>query len=231
MKTMWLAADYHMPTTYSCRIPMSSMSSALALPAPGPATVRLALLRTGIEYLGWDIVRERIFPTLRAVPLALRPPERLALSKHLLHAYKWEQSRSGLGESIAVREIVHAEGPMTIYLEIPTDQETWYRTLLQAIGYWGQTDSLTCCTAITSHSPKLTECAQSLHERGTHHRLQGFLGTVLSEFRAPTVTWQEIMLAWESSSSSLRLDIYIWPLVTQQISGAGRLLIRQPFPE
>jgi hypothetical protein len=41
----WLAADYQLPATYSCRVPMSSITSALALPAPGPATVRLALLR------------------------------------------------------------------------------------------------------------------------------------------------------------------------------------------
>jgi hypothetical protein len=31
---------------------MSSVASARALPAPGPATVRLALIRTGIEVFG-----------------------------------------------------------------------------------------------------------------------------------------------------------------------------------
>lgn len=40
----WLAADYHFPATYSSRLPFSSPNSALISPAPGPATVRLALI-------------------------------------------------------------------------------------------------------------------------------------------------------------------------------------------
>src|SRR5260221_14674265 len=52
MTTEWLAAAYHFPATYSCRVPMSSMNSALAMPAPGPATVRLPLIRKGVELVG-----------------------------------------------------------------------------------------------------------------------------------------------------------------------------------
>ena len=52
MSQVWIAADYHFPSTYSCLIPMSSMNSASVMPAPGPATIRLALLRTGIERFG-----------------------------------------------------------------------------------------------------------------------------------------------------------------------------------
>jgi hypothetical protein len=48
---LWLAADYHLPATYSCRLPMSSATSAPTSPGPGPATVRLALIRTSIELL------------------------------------------------------------------------------------------------------------------------------------------------------------------------------------
>jgi len=46
---VWIAADYHFPSTYSCRIPMSSANCASVMPAQGPATVRLALIRVGIE--------------------------------------------------------------------------------------------------------------------------------------------------------------------------------------
>jgi hypothetical protein len=61
----WLAFEYHFPTTYSCRFPLSSSNSALISPAPGPATVRLALIRVGIEVFGRDVVRDKLFPTLR----------------------------------------------------------------------------------------------------------------------------------------------------------------------
>jgi hypothetical protein len=71
MSTLWLAAEYHFPSTYSCRIPMSSMSSASAMPAPGPATVRLALIRTGIEYIGIEAMRDTFFPDLCSVPIRI----------------------------------------------------------------------------------------------------------------------------------------------------------------
>lgn len=58
----WLAADYHLPATYSCRLPLSSANSALISPAPGPATVRLALIRASIELFGRDAVCDSLFP-------------------------------------------------------------------------------------------------------------------------------------------------------------------------
>ncbi len=91
---VWLAADYHFPSTYSCRIPMSSMSSAPVMPAPGPATVRLALIRTGIECFGLDAVREELFPVLRSAPVRVRPPERVAISQQVLRGYKWSEDKA-----------------------------------------------------------------------------------------------------------------------------------------
>src|SRR5258708_36299529 len=90
---LWIAADYHFPSTYSCRIPMSSMTSALVMPAPGPATVRLALICTGIELFGLEMMREELFPMLRAMTVRVRPPARVAISQHRLRAYKWSGSR------------------------------------------------------------------------------------------------------------------------------------------
>ncbi len=80
--SIWLAADYHLPGTYSCRIPMSSTTYAPTLPTPGPATVRLALLRCSIELFGRTMTREVIFPTLRDMGVRIRPPEAVAMSPH-----------------------------------------------------------------------------------------------------------------------------------------------------
>ena len=84
----WLAAEYNFPATYSCRLPFSSPNSALISPAPGPATVRLALIRVGIEIFGKDVVRGLLFPTIRAASVCIRPPERVAISGQVLKAYK-----------------------------------------------------------------------------------------------------------------------------------------------
>src|SRR6266487_6013068 len=87
-RRLWLAADYHLPATYSCRLPFSSATSAQTSPGPGPASVRLALIRTGVELSGREHVRDTLFPLVRTVPVFIRPPASVALSPHFLHGYK-----------------------------------------------------------------------------------------------------------------------------------------------
>ncbi len=91
----WLAADYHLPATYSCRLPLSSANSALISPAPGPATARLALIRASLELFGRDVVRDSLFPWIRAARVLIRPPERVAISGQVLRAYKANLSGYG----------------------------------------------------------------------------------------------------------------------------------------
>ena len=236
MTTMWLTADYHFPSTYSCRIPMSSMSSASAMPAPGPATVRLALLRTGIEYVGYDVVRDELFPTLCAMPVRIRPPERVALSQHHLRAYKWETNQakrySSLQESVIVREIAHASGPMTISIEVPADQESLYRTLLRAVGYWGQTDSLTSCVGVTHEELAYGEYAVPFRLIGSNRPQQSFFHCVTSEFRTTQLSWEDVTspFLWSKNTSPVRLDVYVWPLVHVSQPGGGKLLLHHKLP-
>jgi hypothetical protein len=92
---VWLAANYHLPGTYSCRVPMNSAESAQALPGPGPATVRLALVRAGIEVAGLAHTRDILFPIIAAVLIEVRPPERVALSVQTLEGYKGQKAQAG----------------------------------------------------------------------------------------------------------------------------------------
>jgi len=170
---VWVAADYHFPSTYSCRIPMSSMSSAPVMPAPGPATVRLALIKTGIECDGLDTVRDELYPILRWAPVRVRPPERVAISQHLLRGYKWSEDRAKrrtVQESIMVREMAHASGPMTVYLQVPQECERRLSVVLRAVGYWGQSSSLACCLGVREAPPVPGESALPLTRlNGTIH--------------------------------------------------------------
>ena len=50
----WLAAEYHLPSLYSCRVPMSSMNSAPALPdcyTANPEFTTFALMKTDLLIL------------------------------------------------------------------------------------------------------------------------------------------------------------------------------------
>jgi hypothetical protein len=119
---------------------MSSANSALISPAPGPATVHLALIRASIELFGRDVVRDSLFPWIRVARVLIRPPERVAISGQMLRAYKAgeDKGRVAIGESVIYREMAHAEGAMTVYLEIPLEERDTWEILLRNIGYWGQ---------------------------------------------------------------------------------------------
>ncbi|MFL5625394.1 MAG: hypothetical protein ACJ788_07335 [Ktedonobacteraceae bacterium] len=230
-ETVWLAAEYHFPSIYSCCIPMSSMSHAVIMPAPGPATIRLALIRTGIELLGQATVRDELFPTIRSAPVKVRPPERVAISSHHLRAHKWDAGSAGKGESIQesiiVREMAHAMGSMTVYIEVPLQEEAHFLPLLQAVGYWGQTHSFTCCIGIAHTAPEPGMCAVPLSSLGNSRPLRPFFSCLVSEFRNYQLRWNDIVPVFQTGGvQPLRLDIYVWPMILHARQGGNTLLVR-----
>lgn len=231
--SLWLAADYHLPATYSCRLPMSSASSAPASPAPGPATVRLALIRTGIEVLGMEDTRRLLFPTLCSMPVQIRPPARVAISPQVLHAYKIEEvsGRTQITESLMIRDMAHADGPLTTYLRVPKAEAAMWQELLFAIGYWGQTNSLACCLRVEERAPSQQECIVPLRQWIAHGPLHAFFSCILSEFRDTSLTWEDLLPeVGVPSRSILRLEVYLWPMIIEEQRGSGKVLARTPFP-
>jgi hypothetical protein len=130
-------------------------------------------------------------------------------------------------EAVIVREMAHAQGPMTVYLEIPSRQEEAYRALLRAIGYWGQTSSLASCTGVREAAPEQGMCALPLSALGSASQLRPFFSCLLTEFRTPSLAWHEVVPAPDSRyAQALRLDIYVWPMLVEHRSGEGKLLVR-----
>jgi hypothetical protein len=230
---VWIAADYHFPSTYSCRIPMSSANCASVMPAPGPATVRLALIRVGIELFGVDSVRQELFPILCSVTVRIRPPERVAISQQQIRGYKWSEARhkrETIQESIIVREMAHAAGPMTVFLQIPQDAGHRMHRLLQAVPYWGQSSSLTSCLGVMSTAPLLVECALPLDLLDDTAPLRPYFTCPVTEFYANRLSWEDIAPGGKMpKTSALRCDIYVWPMVTEYRHGTQKLLVRAPF--
>lgn len=230
---LWLAADYHLPAAYSCRLPMSSANSAPASPAPGPATVRLALMRTGIEVLGMEDTRRLLFPSLCSMSVQIRPPARVAISPQILRAYKMEEESWGMQitEAPISREMAHADGPLTIYLWVPKAEAAMWQELLLAIGYWGQTSSLACCLRVEERVPSLQECIVPLRQWISRGPLQTFFSCILSEFRDASLTWEDLLpVVGTPSRSILRLEVYLWPLIVEEQRGSGKVLVRTLFP-
>ncbi len=230
---VWMAADYHFPSTYSCRIPMSSANCASVMPAPGPATVRLALIRVGIELFGFESVRKELFPVLRAATVRIRPPERVAISQQQVRGYKWSEARhkrEPIQESIIVREMAHAAGSMTVFLQIPQDAEHRMHCLLQAVPYWGQSSSLTSCLGVRSAAPLLAECALPLDLLDDTAPVRPYFTCPVTEFRSNRLSWEDIVPGGKMpTSSALRCDIYVWPMVTEYRHGTQKLLVHAPL--
>lgn len=231
----WLAAEYHLPATYSCRLPFSSPHSALVSPAPGPATVRLALVRSGLELFGQDLVRYALFPWLRAAPVLIRPPERVALSEQVLRAYKADAERGHVTfrESVVYRQMAHAQGTVTVYLHVPLSQQESWEALLRNIGYWGQASSFATCRQVDERAPKPMECAQPLGSLGEESLLRPYFCCVHSEFRDEHVAWEEVVPfdgpRRRSGRSPLKMEVYAWPLQAVRHDGPHTLLVRTPF--
>ncbi len=235
MSLGWLAADYHLPATYSYRLPLSSANSALISPAPGPATVRQALIRVGIELFGGEAVRDSLFPWIRATRVLIQPPKRVALSGQVLRAYKTDEDRGhvAIGESVIYREMAHAEGTMTVFLEIPLEERNIWESLLKGIGYWGQANSFAACLGVSERAPDTSECAQPLQAVGEHVLIRPFFSCILSEFRDPQVAWQEVVPPEEAPAktarSPLKLEVYVWPMQVAMRAGRSTLLVRSSF--
>lgn len=228
----WLAADYHFPTTYSCRVPMSSANSALTLPAPGPATVRLAMIRSSLELFGEAYARDELFPVLRSTKVCIKPPAKVAISTHLLRSLKATSSNWGspsqLMESLAYREFCHAQGEMTVYIKLPVTYENVCYEILEMIGYWGQANSLTCCMNITHSSPKIEDCGMPLKRFTPHQSMQNLFSCVVSDFRDEKVGWDEIMpVMREKDPTAIRLELWVWPLVISEQWSTHKLLVRR----
>lgn len=210
---------------------MSSASSASISPAPGPATIRLALVRVGIELLGWDQTRDVLFPRIRSMRVRVRPPEQVAFSYHVLHAYKVEEGRGEMGESVIYREMAHAQGPMTIYIEIPASECPLWTTLLMAIGYWGQASSFTSCLQVRQDIPHDLECALPLQDVREETRVRPLYSGVLTEFREDDVSWDEVVgISSSQVQNPLKVDVYVWPLTCVMHHQGGKLFRRLVLP-
>jgi hypothetical protein len=179
---------------------------------------------------GIDYTRDELFPVIRQAEIRIRPPEKIAISNQFIRAYKatYDESRMDvrLDESPIYREVAQAAGVMTVFINVPTHCEEDFRTTLAAIGYWGQADSLACCTEICHAMPD-DQCAVALRSIIPTCPAKQFLASVASEFRDAQVDWKEVMpLLHSPKQGVVKMEIYVWPMVICERHTGGKTLLR-----
>jgi hypothetical protein len=219
---VWLTAQYHMPATYSIRMPASSPFTGRTLPAPGPATVQLAMIRTAIELFGAEYTCKHLFPHIVSSCPRVQPPLRVGISDQLSSVLK-ASAGGGLGNSIGYREVCHAEGPICASIRVPMPHVDRFRKILMAIGYWGRSDGFAHCTDVQVTEPVAGSYAVAFESLTLAQASNRYFSSFVTELRGAEVEWSEVISDDLSAQSQfVLLRLYVWPLVPCEHYGAGR---------
>ncbi len=123
--------------------------------------------------------------------------------------------------------MAYALGTLTVYVGVPRQYVPAFRKLLEAIGYWGQTDSLAACINVDEIAPHLGECVQPVQHIDSSVALGTLFSSVLTEFRDTLVSWDEILPdLGTKGSAALHLGLYIWLLLITERRDSDIILLR-----
>ncbi len=212
---------------------MSSMSSALALPTPGPSTIRLALLRTALELFETEYTRHTLFPIVRSMAISIRPPEKIALSHQRLRSYKGIEQRKNtpisVEESIMIREVAHASGTMTVYVHIPREAQATFSELFATVGYWGKADSFASCISVREESPVVDQCVRELSAWPADDAVQEYYSSIAADFANFALSWEQVMGHSVDEGAMLTMTILVWPMVRIKQPGNATFLQRYSY--
>jgi hypothetical protein len=219
-----LAAQYHFPLGYSCRAPETSQFSGRALPTPGPSTVQMALIRTGIELFGYAFTRHELFPHIVGCRPEIRPPDIVAIAQHLKRGYK--SDRSGRYEEAPInRELAIAEGSMTIYATVPVSMRKIFTRLFHSVGYWGTSNSVAYCFRVEEAKRNPGSCIQPVDTLQEVQAIASYYTGFATELEGEDIQWSDLVVVQTKVPTNiLRLRLFVWPLILEKTIPNGQLL-------
>jgi CRISPR/Cas system-associated protein Cas5 (RAMP superfamily) len=145
---MWIAANYHFPSTFSYKIPDFSMYYAASSPVPSPSTFKLALVSALISQTG-DIQKTRnFFNGIKTSEILFGLPEYLTIYKAFIKRLKKRRQERGFDRTFGIREYVTLSGPLTIYLNVLEKLKNEVFLALKNIRYIGSSDSICSCMKV-----------------------------------------------------------------------------------
>jgi len=145
---MWLVADYQPVGFFSLKNSLATSSGAKSLLLPTPYALKMALLDAACRR--WGVTQaEAFWPTLRDLPVAMRPPKRAVVTNLFAKILKPRRSKARpgssdagpLGKTIAFREYVWLGGNLGIALQLANNHWPQVIELLLQINYLGKRGS------------------------------------------------------------------------------------------
>lgn len=153
---MWLISEYHPAALFSLKIGVATSTGAKTLFLPTPFAIRTALLDAAIRTRGVGAGAE-IFDMLKSLRLAVRPPERVAVTNLFAKVLKPKRSDKKKGEeeaddeeaqsagamqkSIAFREYAHLDGTLALAFQGAADALSIVQALAPRVNYFGKRGS------------------------------------------------------------------------------------------
>jgi len=152
---MWLIAEYRSASLFSLKSGLATSTGAKTLFVPSPFAIRTALLDAAIRTQG-IIVGSAAFEVLKAVTLAIRPPEQVAVTNLFAKVQKparkdksnkgGEESESddddeqgkAMTHTIAFREYAHLWGMLGIAINGDENSLAMVNQLLPQVNYFGK---------------------------------------------------------------------------------------------
>jgi len=140
----WLVAYYQPVSLFSLKQGEATSTGGKSLLVPTPFAIRMALLDAAIRTRGVDKGPEA-FEHIRSLRLALRPPDRVAVSNLFTKILKPERNPEERGramqQTIAFREYVHLQGRLGLAFGGSPEHLRAIAPLLAQITYFGKRGS------------------------------------------------------------------------------------------
>lgn len=142
----WLIAEYQGVALFSLKHGEATSTGGKSLLIPTPFAIRTALLDAAIRVQGISIV-EKAFLAIQSLRLAVRPPDRVAISGLFTRILKPERVERGetrdryFQKTIAFREYVQWSGPLSIAMSADEVDLEFAHSLLPHITYLGKRGS------------------------------------------------------------------------------------------
>lgn len=189
---MWLIADYAPTTFFSLKPAVATSTGGKTLLCPTPFALKMALLDTAIRSRG-VAEGERLFPRIRDLQIALRPPRYAVVNNTFTKILKPRRGKvtedEDLGLSIALintiafREFVQFGGSasekMELAFSVPDEEgaDSFLKSLLPQLNYLGRRGGFFQLQSIGQQSwsietlrengyTLLTESSRSFHRDG-----------------------------------------------------------------
>ncbi len=148
---MWLIAEYRPAALFSLKTSLATSTGAKTLLVPTPFAVRTALLDAAIRCYGLEFGR-RAFDQLKALRIALRPPERVVVTNLFTKVQKprrgdreesddEEATPGAMQKSIAFREYAYLDGIVGLAFGEDEGYLAELRDLLSQVNYFGKRGS------------------------------------------------------------------------------------------